>query len=226
MKKSKYIFLILCFVYVVMGLLYPSDILHIGDNLLFGLSGSALLISTSDVVGKISNYLCIANTYYADIQTTIDFLDSKIQGDKSTYLFNLRNVQENYKLLQKRKYIFFHPHDYPKRFLIKALNCISLVLFVIGISAFIIIPFIAPNLTVTIITPIMTMFAFAAMALGLFLDEINIQKQEDINLLLNEKHILIQAAYSDFRPYFESHMYYRNDLLAFKEMITQNESNK
>ncbi len=43
MKKSKFVFVILATVYVLMALLYPFDVLKIGDNLLFALSVSALL---------------------------------------------------------------------------------------------------------------------------------------------------------------------------------------
>lgn len=59
MKKSKYVFIILALVYVAMAILYPFDVLNIGENLLFALSFSALLLSASDVISKIAGYLCI-----------------------------------------------------------------------------------------------------------------------------------------------------------------------
>ena len=80
MKKSKFVFVILATVYVLMALLYPFDVLKIGDNLLFALSVSALLISASDVINKIGTFLFTSNTYNAYLKITIDFLDQMIKG--------------------------------------------------------------------------------------------------------------------------------------------------
>lgn len=223
MKKSKYIFIILAIVYAIMGLMYPFDILTIGDNLLFALSASALLISTSDVFSKVSSYLCIENAYYAELKTTTEFLDLKIQqGLTNTRTMNVRNVNENIKELIKGNYKFCHPNNYNKRLLIKILNNISLILFVLGITAFIIVPFLRFNIEDINATPIITIFAFTAMALSLFMDEIIIDKQNDMNILLNEKQILIQAEYPDFQMYFQTHMFYRNDLIATQELSKDN----
>lgn len=227
MKKSKYIFIILAIVYAVMAFLYPFAILSIGDNLLFALSASALLISTSDVVSKIVSYLCIKNTYYANLKITIGFLESMIQGGfTNTRIINVRNVMENYNVLLKNNYKFCHPNDYAKKSSLKILNCISLLLFIFGITAFIIIPFFGFNMSDTKSTSIITILAFATMALSLFFDELIDEKQADIKILINEKHLLIQAEYPTFKSYFDSHMYYQNDLIANQEATTVNSSDK
>lgn len=63
MKKSKFVFVILAAVYVLMALLYPFDVLKIGDNLLFALSVSALLISASDVINKVGAFSYLHQTH-------------------------------------------------------------------------------------------------------------------------------------------------------------------
>lgn len=107
MKKSKFVFIILALVYVAMSILYPFDVLNIGENLLFALSVSALLISTSDVFNKIGMYLYTSNTYNADLKITIDFLDYMIKnGFTNTRNINVRNIKENYDELLKKNYTF------------------------------------------------------------------------------------------------------------------------
>lgn len=227
MKKSKYIFIILAIVYALMAILYPFDILNISENLLFALSSAALLISASDAVSKFCSYLCIKNTYYADLKTTIDFLDSMIaSGLTNTRTINVRNVRENYKGLLKDSYTFCHPYDYAQKAILKNLSFISLLLFIMGITAFIIIPFFGFTISDTKITSIITILAFSAMALSLFFDELIDERQTDINMLINEKHLAIHAEYPGFKLYFDSNMYYRNDLIAFQEVLTEHASNK
>ena len=220
MKKSKYVFIILALVYVAMAILYPFDVLNIGENLLFALSFSALLLSASDVISKIAGYLCISNTYNADLKITIDFLESKIQcGFTQTRTINVRNVVGNCKELLKKNYKYCHPEDYAHKTIIKIQNVFSMILLIIGIASFIIIPFLNQNITNTKTTSIITILAFAAMSLSLFLDELIEEKQSDINILINDKHLAINAEYPDFRSFFESNMYYRNDLKANQELI-------
>ena len=101
-----------------------------------------------------------------------------------------------------------------------------MILFIIGIASFIIVPFLNQNITNTKTTSLITILAFAAMSLSLFLDELIDEKQSDINNLLNDKHLAINAEYSDFRSYFESNMYYRNDLKANQELIASIIANK
>lgn len=220
MKKSKFVFVILAAVYVLMALLYPFDVLKIGDNLLFALSVSALLISASDVINKVGAFLFTSNTYNAYLKITIDFLDQMIKGGyTNTRNINVRNIKENYDELLKKNYSFCHPRDYAKKRLLVIINAITLILFILGITAFIIIPFIDTNITGTKITPIITILAFASMALSLFFDELIGEKQTEIDALISEKHLAINADYPTFRNYFESNIYYRNDMKANQDLI-------
>lgn len=218
MKKSKYIFIILFIIYLLIGILSPLDVLNIGDNLLFALSAAALFVSASDVISKVHIYRNTSNSYYAALKITIDFLDNKIKCNQTSNLvINVRNVKGNLEILQKKNYKFCHPDDYMKKKSNSALNTFSLLLFIAGISSFIFIPFIKKDISNSAITSVITILAFAAMSLSLFLDEIIIEKQTDYNNLINEKHLLIQGSFWDFQNYFQTNMFYRKDLIAFQD---------
>ncbi|SFT33450.1 hypothetical protein SAMN02910301_0414 [Lachnospiraceae bacterium XBD2001] len=223
MKQSKFIFIILAVIYVTMAIASPFKILRISENLLFALSVSALLISMSDVINKACDYMCAQNAFNANMRIAIDFLDGKISaGYIPSRCINVRNVRENYNSFLKKDYVFCHPSEYVKKPWIRVLSEISFILFVLGIAAFIIIPFLAIELVNGVVTTIVTFSAFAAMALGLFFDELIGEKNADINALMNEKHLIIYAEYPDFRTYYEMHMNYINDLLSIEKM--KNES--
>ena len=140
-------------------------------------------------------------------------------GYINTRNINVRNIKENYDELLKKNYTFCHPRDYAKKRILKIVNTITLILFILGITSFIIIPFIDTNITGTKITSIVTILAFASMALGLFFDELINEKQAEIDALISEKHLVINADYPTFRNYFESNVYYRNDMKANQELI-------
>lgn len=233
MKKSKFIFIILFIIYLLIGILSPLDVLNISDNLLFALSSAALLVSASDVISKIRIYRNTSNTYYTALKITIDFLDNKIKCNQtSNFIMNVRNVKGNLEVLQKKNYQFCHPDDYIKKKSNTALNVISLLFFIVGIASFIFIPFIKKDVSNSAITSVITILAFAAMNLSLFLDEIIIEKQTDYNNLINEKHLVIQGVFWDFQNYFQTNMFYRNDLIAYQDAFNtlatsqaQNEKN-
>ena len=62
-------------------------------------------------------------------------------------------------------------------------------------------------------------YADALEELSLFLDELINEKQAEINTLISEKHLVINAEFPTFRAYFESNMFYRNDLKANQELL-------
>ena len=203
MKKSKYIFIIMSLVYIVMAVLYLCWFITMGDNLLFALSTAALLLSVSDAFGKMVTFLCVNNTYNADLKLTIDFLDSKISsGQVITRIINVRNTRENFKFLIKKKYTFCHPQDYSQKTIIKVLQFISIFLFIMGIATFIIVPFVNYTITNGVLTSIVTIFAFSAMTLCLYLDDLINEKQEKITVFLNEKIPPLSMDYNDFYIYF------------------------
>lgn len=215
MKKSKFVFVILSVVYLLMGILYPFGVLDIGGNLLLALSTAALLISLGDICEKIHIYRIEANQYNAALDITIEYLDSKISsGQINNPIISVRNFKANLENLQKKNYKFCHPSDYISNKCNWFLRTLSFVLFIVGIASFIVIPFISENISNSAATSVITILAFAAMALSLFFDEIIIDKQHSLNNLMQDKHLVLQSAFSDFLNYFQIHMFYMNDLIA------------
>ena len=202
-----------------MAVLYLIGHISMGDNLLFALSTSALLLSGSDAFSKIVAFLCVNNIYNADLKLAVDFLDSKIKsGEINSGFLNVRNTSENFKYLMQKNYKFCHPNDYSQKVTIKALNLISVFLFIIGIATFIIVPFINHTITNTVLTSIVTIFAFSAMTLCLYLDDLINEKQEKITSFLNEKVPPIYIDYNDFYLYFNTRMFYRDDLQSSQDI--------
>lgn len=218
MRKSKFIFLILCVTYVLVGIGSMFNLLDIGNNVLLGLSVAALLISVGDVFDKIAIYRIVSNFYYMSLNLTINFLNSKIQTRLTSHpIINIRNVTEGLVQMQKKNYTPCHPADYKENKLNNALKIVSFFFFVFGIASFIILPFINVDLLNTNVTTPITIFAFSAMSLSLFLDELIQNMQDSQNDLVNDKHLIIQSVYSDFQQYYSMQMYYRNDLIATKD---------
>ena len=141
MSKSKYVFIILAIVYILIGIASPLNIIDVGDNLLFALSLSALMLSISDIIQKLALYFCIRNRYNFELKTTLVFLSNKEQlGYANTTKINVRNIIETLSGLMIPNYKTCHPQEYQKRVLVKYANVTSIVVFCIGIASFISIP--------------------------------------------------------------------------------------
>lgn len=218
MKKSSYIFVIMAIVYFLISIGYFCGLITIHNNIVFGLSITALLISISDFFSKVVVNRVVENEYQKMIDYTLVFLDEKIkQKQIDNPIINIRNLRGNIEVRKKKKYTSVHPLEYANNRLNKVLNTISIVLFIIGISAFIITPFIAEHDYMATITPPITALAFAAMCVGIFLDDLIQRKQEEQNSLVSDKHTIVQAAFPDFLSYYNMQMYYHNDIKAVQQ---------
>ena len=214
MRKSKYIFIILAIVYGVVAIAEVNNLLLVDNNVIFGLSTSALLISVSDCCCKLYMLINEKNNYNETLKYTIDFLENKISnGYAYNPAFNTRNLKEHLELLLNNRQSV-HPMDFCKNRKYIVLQKMYMALFAIGIAAFIIIPFIDYDLSSSCITSFVTLLAFVAMNIGMYIDERVYDVRENNAELFNDKHLIIQNGYSDFRNYFESKLYYRNDYMA------------
>lgn len=218
MKKSSFVFLILSIVYSFIALGYLFGIITIHINIVLGLSLTALLISISDILNKIVLYRVLENEYQTILYYTVTFLDIKIQGKQvNNQIMNIRNFKDALSVYKNKNYTLIHPQEFNNNRLNSVLNNISIVMFVLGISVFIITPFIDNyDYFERIATPI-TILAFAAMCLGLYIDDGIQSIHEKRNNLLQDKHILVQASYPDFYAYYNSMMNFQNDIKAIQE---------
>ena len=213
MNKSKSMFLFMSAAYFFMGIFYFSGLLNIGNNLLFALSLAALFISIGDICSKIANTKYLYNLYNAELKITIDFLNDKIKNGYPAKYIYMNNFKEALEYQLETGYSFCHPADYAKKKLWIILSILSYASFGSGIVSFIVIPLLNELPFEAHIIPVITMFAFAAVMLSLFCDEKYAEKQTEINSLLNDKHLIFQMEFMDFSKYFQTRMYYRNDLI-------------
>lgn len=218
MKKSSYVFIIMAVVYFLIAVSYLCGLITIHNSIVFGLSIAALLISISDIFSKIISCREVENEYQKMIDYTLVFIDDKIKHKQiDNPVVNIRNLRGSIEMRKKKKYISVHPLEYANNRLNKALNTISTMFFVIGISAFIITPFITEHEYMSSITPPITALAFAAMCFGIYIDDLIQRKQDEKNSLISDKHTIVQVVYPDFMPYYNMQMYYQNDIKAVQE---------
>lgn len=213
MRKSKYIFIILAIVYGGVAFAEINNLLLVDNNVIFGLSVSALLISVSDCCSKYYTLKNEKNNYNETLKYTIQFLDEKINGGcASNWAFNTRNLKENLEILLNNQESV-HPMDFRKQKKYLYLQKFYMIFFAVGIASFIIIPFVKYDLSGSCITSFVTLLAFVAMNIGMYIDE-QIYDVRDCNAdLFNDKHLIIQNGYSDFRGFLDSKLYYRNDYM-------------
>lgn len=219
MKRTKCIFIILFIVYALVAIGSLANILRINNNVLLGLSFSALLISISDVLNKVVFYRQTVNFYQLELLTTLEFLKQKIDANL-TYspVVNIRNFTEGLKALEKKNHRPSYPDEYINNKCNIALEKVSFACFVLGIAAFIVVPFIQENIAGSAVNMFFTIIAFAFMNLSVFFDEMIQEEQEKRTNLINDKHLIIQCVYPDFLNYFHSEIIYRKDAIALKEM--------
>lgn len=214
MRKSKYIFVILAIMYLGVAIAEVNNLLLVENNVIFGLSVSALLISVSDCCYKFHTLINEKNNYNETLKYTIEFLENKISNGYAYNLaFNTRNLKEYLEVIfNNGKSV--HPMDFCKQRKYLVLQKIYMVLFTTGIASFIIIPFIDYDLSSSSIASFVTLLAFVAMNIGMYIDERIYDVRESNADLFNDKHLIIQNGYSDFRNFLDSKLYYRNDYMA------------
>lgn len=212
MKKSRYIFCVLGAVYVFVGVGILFDMFQSSNNLLFGLSLSALLISASDMINGFAMYRDARNNYEYILKLTLDFLQTKINiVPYANQIVNVRGLYDNLCSMYNPEQCAVHPFLYSKDKTNKLLHLVANILFIISIAIFVCVPMLQTTIQNSIWTKSVTLFAFAAMCLNVFVDEMASDIQEKIMRIVNDKHLIIQAAFSDFHNYYWCKYYARVD---------------
>ena len=79
MRKSQYVFAIMAAIYIIIAILNIREWIIVSENILFGLSMSALLSSLSDILSNIVSKRVYQNEFDYIIKVTSDFLAENIQ---------------------------------------------------------------------------------------------------------------------------------------------------
>lgn len=215
MKKSKFVFAIMTAVYLGVAIAGSIGWLTISENILLGLSLSALLSAASDILNNVGLLCAVTNEFNYIIRTTVAFLEDKISKNSPIMNsnINVRNVKRNVESMSKNYEKAIHPNEYCKKRSIKLLFMLSQMCFIISIGVFILVPFL-PIQSLQSVSTFLTLLAFAAMSCNLHISEAVSDKSTTRNCFLNNEQLIIQTTYPDFSNILNAQLYYHEDYIA------------
>lgn len=223
MNKSKHIFLILFFAYVVILVLNIFSVVEISGNVLLGLSLSSLLMAIGDGIENYRNYNLSLNGYNYSVYVTSHFLERKIQQgiveNNGFDICNIKNSVDSLCIIRKEPK---HPNEYWKTGRFKWCSRMSTICFSLGVSGFIIIPFIRQEVFTDRISILITVSAFAVMCLNLYLSDLINETGKQQRDFYGDKQLIIQSAFNDYLTYFNQRLYYYDKYIIEKEREHQN----
>lgn len=215
MRKSKNIFMIMAVIYCGVAVLGEFEYLTISDNILIGLSLSALLSSISDILYNLGCKRMATNEFSYIIHVTMAFLDDKISHNicVANPNINIRNVRLTVEQMCKDHGKAIHPNEYCKKRYIGILGFFSQVGFVLSLGVFILVPFL-PAFSKPSFSTFLTLSAFSTMCVNLHISEEIADMATIKNNFMNQQQLIIQTAYPDFSNMLTAQLYYYEDYVA------------
>lgn len=225
--KSKFVFLILFFGYVFIAIGDLFAFVTSGQEILFGLSLSALLMSLSDCATGVTIGLCQRNEMRYITKCSSRFIEDKLK--KKVFPvnqgINIRNVKKNLEEENPKFEISKHPNEFKTNILVKLLKKIEIIFFAISIFAFVVSPFFSiPSEVIEKATIIITLFAFGFMCLNIFIAELNDELSKRKMNFINNTQIHINSVYTDFSYWLNNQLFCREDLKAAQKEVEENEN--
>lgn len=208
MKKSTNVFLIMAVIYFVIAILGWTEKLTISENILFGLSLSALLASASDILYNMRWKNMVANEFDYVVRVTLKFLSEKKEQNSCIYNsnINIQGVRQCVEGMSKNYKKALHPTKYCKRKFMKIMDVFSQICFILSIASFVLSPFL-PMIIQNSISTQLTLCAFATMCLNLYIGEsitdILNRRNDDF---MNKEQLIIQTAYPDFSNFLSEQL--------------------
>lgn len=198
MKKSRYIFLVICCIYLGIGILSYNQLISINESTLLGLSLSALLISLSDTCNGIIQLRIWYNSYGFTTKTTLNFLKEKIDNNAPQRESHVsiegmaRAIQELHPQYSKAR----HPASYSKNMINALLYKCSMGCFILALCVFFAISYL-PVYVENSLTQLLTTFAFATASFNLYISEVIIEFQQKDQNFWNNMYPIIITTYPD-----------------------------
>ena len=112
MRKSQFVFAIMAAAYFVVAIFNLMEWLMVSENILLGLSISALFSALSDIFSNIVNICAYQNEFDYVTKITSGFLEEKIANNLLSPLFDVRNVKLNVESRSKEYKKAIHPNEY------------------------------------------------------------------------------------------------------------------
>lgn len=200
MKKSQFVFAIMAVIYLAIAVFDGFGWLTVTENILLGLSLSALLSAISDILYNIGWARIAYNEFNYIIRVTVEFLSEKqaLGIPSMNPNINIKGVMQCVKGMSKNYKSALPPVEYSKKKYIAVIKVCSQISFILSIAVFILLPFLSLPFQGTIST-VLTLSAFSAMCLNLFIAEfiadISNRRNDDF---MNKEQLIIQTAYPDF----------------------------
>lgn len=222
--KSKFVFLILFLGYILIAIGDLTGFVTAGQEILFGLSLSALLMSLSDCATAVKILLCQKNEMRYIAKCSSHFIDVKLKQNipPANLGINIRNVKKNLEdenpYYQKSK----HPNEFNVTKSIKFLNSLEIIFFVVSIFAFVVFPFFKISFEViSKATIFVTLIAFGFMCLNVYISELNSEQNNRRLNFIHNTQIHINSVYTDFYYWLNNQLFCREDLKAAQKAIEE-----
>lgn len=213
MRKSQYVFLIMAVAYIVIAILNLKEWVTVSENILFGLSMSALFSVLSDIFSNIVSKCIYQNEFNYIIKVTSGFLAEKTSNNPLNSLIDFRNVKLNIENMSKGYNKAVHPNEYCKRKINVLINISSQICFVLSIAVFILAPF-PLSLFQNAYSVLLTLIAFAAMCFNLYIGEIIADIIQKKTHFFNDTQLIIQITYTDFMDFLNSRLYHYENYIS------------
>lgn len=219
MKKSKFVFIIMAVIYFSAAVLDGIGLLTITDSILLGLSLSALLSAISDILYNIGWLKTVTNEFNFIIRVAVEFLSEKQARNipSANPNVNIKLVKQYIQGMSKNYKDAVRPVEYDKKKFITAFKIGSQAAFVVSIAVFVIFPLLSASFQVSIST-VLTLGAFSAMCLNLYIEEaiadVLSKRNDDF---MNKEHLIIQTAYPDFVSFFNDRLWIDDEQTPIKE---------
>lgn len=220
MKKSRFIFLIIACIYLVVAGLTFLGIITVTDSILLGLSVAALLMSLSDIFEGWCFYRATRNELRFICFFTSNVLKEMIscEANINNNLISVGNVKKNVEQLVSNYESGIHPSEYLTNKMNLFLHTVSILCFVLSMAVFLSTPFL-PSMPVKGISIVLTLLAFSMMCLNLFVSECVAEISEKRNNFFNNTQIIIEAVYPGFANSLNKSLYYREDWVAQNNLM-------
>lgn len=201
MRKSKYVFLILSLLYVLIYILNILHIVIINESIMLGLTSSAFFMSLSDVCNNILICRITRNELGYMCYLTGNILQEHISsGITETPLVNVINLKNNVEQLVPNYKEKIHPNKFYMSQINKILRVLENVCLVLSISFFILTPYLAV-IVYQQISICLTLLAFSTMCFNIFIMEKIGDYLERKNNFMNNTQIIIQSFFQDLRNF-------------------------
>lgn len=218
--KSKFVFLIFFIGYIAIMVSNLLGFISVGDEILFGLSLSALLMSLGDSTNSIKIAICQKNQMAYITKCTSLFLNDKFNKKIQPFNqgINIRNVKKNLEMQNPKYKKSMHPNEYINTKKFKMFKWIEIAFFFLSIILFVITPFLNISFdTINSLTISITLLAFGFMCFNIFMSDVNDELNKRHMDFINNTQIHITSSYNDFSYWLNNQMYCREDLKAAQE---------